>query len=75
VYHYRSAGHRSAASGLVSDALFRAGQTADGQPTYTPRLLLYELQNGLGSLSQHGALYAPAGSTFSSTSAVWEVCM
>ncbi|XP_022907256.2 protein misato [Onthophagus taurus] len=37
--------------------LYREGQTLKGEPTYTPRLLLVDLDDSLGSLPKEGCLY------------------
>jgi hypothetical protein len=37
--------------------LFRSGKTHNGHETYTPRLLLFDLSQSLGSLSVSGGLY------------------
>ncbi|XP_059174651.1 protein misato homolog 1-like [Physella acuta] len=39
------------------DVLFREGKTLKGDVTYTPRLVLFDLNNSLGSLKQDGTLY------------------
>ncbi|KAI9143752.1 Misato segment II tubulin-like domain-containing protein [Paraphysoderma sedebokerense] len=40
------------------DILFRTGQNPQGHETYTPRLLLFDLKGGFGSLPQHNELYS-----------------
>nr|XP_035923392.1 protein misato homolog 1 isoform X4 [Halichoerus grypus] len=42
---------------LCPDVLYRAGRTAHGQETYTPRLILMDLKGSLSSLKQEGGLY------------------
>ncbi|XP_078390239.1 protein misato homolog 1 [Cetorhinus maximus] len=44
-------------SELSNNVLFREGLTLQGQPTYTPRLILMDLKGSLSSLKQEGALY------------------
>ncbi|XP_048476412.1 protein misato homolog 1 [Rhincodon typus] len=44
-------------SEIDSNVLFREGVTMQGQPTYTPRLILMDLKGSLSSLKQEGALY------------------
>ncbi|GFN80506.1 misato-like protein 1 [Plakobranchus ocellatus] len=39
------------------DILFREGKTVTGQVTYTPRLVLFDLNHSLGSLKREGTLY------------------
>ncbi|RUS91570.1 hypothetical protein EGW08_000685 [Elysia chlorotica] len=39
------------------DVLFREGKTVTGQVTYTPRLVLFDLNHSLGSLRREGTLY------------------
>lgn len=39
------------------DVLFREGQNQRGQVTYTPRMLLLDLNGSLGHLSREGDLY------------------
>uniref|UniRef100_A0A8D0HKW2 Protein misato homolog 1 n=1 Tax=Sphenodon punctatus TaxID=8508 RepID=A0A8D0HKW2_SPHPU len=46
---------------ISHDALFRAGQTLQGQETYTPRLVLMDLKGSLNSLKREGTLYADTG--------------
>ncbi|KAK3741802.1 hypothetical protein QZH41_010449 [Actinostola sp. cb2023] len=40
------------------DCLFRVGRTLDGQETYTPRLLSFDLKGSLRNFSIEGALYS-----------------
>ncbi|XP_067878963.1 protein misato homolog 1 isoform X2 [Heterodontus francisci] len=42
---------------ISNNVLFREGLTLQGQPTYTPRLILMDLKGSLSSLKQEGALY------------------
>ncbi|XP_060676744.1 protein misato homolog 1 [Hemiscyllium ocellatum] len=44
-------------SEINSNVLFREGVTLQGQPTYTPRLILMDLKGSLSSLKQEGSLY------------------
>ncbi|KAK7011429.1 protein misato 1 [Biomphalaria glabrata] len=39
------------------DVLFREGKTIKGDVTYTPRLILFDLKNSLGTLKKDGTLY------------------
>ncbi|KAH9518537.1 Protein misato 1 [Bulinus truncatus] len=39
------------------DVLFREGKTYKGDVTYTPRLILFDLNNSLGTLKKDGSLY------------------
>ncbi|XP_054834631.1 protein misato homolog 1 isoform X2 [Eublepharis macularius] len=43
--------------GIRHDVLFRAGETLQGQETYTPRLIVMDLKGSLSSLKQEGCLY------------------
>ncbi|KAL6513297.1 hypothetical protein OROGR_020783 [Orobanche gracilis] len=43
--------------GLNMDVLYRTGETQQGIPTYTPRLVSVDFQGSLGSVSSHGTLY------------------
>ncbi|EGD73510.1 hypothetical protein PTSG_05214 [Salpingoeca rosetta] len=45
---------------ISHDVLFRCGETPSGAPTYTPRLLLYDLRDSTSALSQEGVLYGDA---------------
>ncbi|KAF5736114.1 protein misato 1 isoform X1 [Tripterygium wilfordii] len=42
---------------LNMDVLYRTGETLQGTPTYTPRVLSVDLQGSLGSMSSRGTLY------------------
>ncbi|KAJ0797440.1 putative misato Segment II tubulin-like domain, DML1/Misato, tubulin domain-containing protein [Helianthus annuus] len=42
---------------LDMDVLYRNGETQQGIPTYTPRLISVDFQGSLGSMSSHGTLY------------------
>ena len=42
------------------DCLFREGRTLGGEPTYTPRLVLFDLKGSLRALPKLGCLYEPA---------------
>ncbi|KAK6923006.1 DML1/Misato, tubulin domain [Dillenia turbinata] len=50
---------------LNMDVLYRAGETQQGIPTYTPRLVSVDLQGSLGSVSSRGTLYSemPSGTS------------
>lgn len=39
------------------DVLYREGKTLKGDVTYTPRLVLFDLKNSLGTLKKDGTLY------------------
>eukprot|EP00887_Chlorella_sp_A99_P006240 scaffold3.g6240.t1 len=47
----------AAAGQLDSGVLYRQGETPSGQPTYTPRLVLFDLSGSLGGASGAGSLY------------------
>ncbi|KAF5811429.1 putative misato Segment II tubulin-like domain, DML1/Misato, tubulin domain-containing protein [Helianthus annuus] len=42
---------------LDMDVLYRTGETQQGIPTYTPRLISVDFQGSLGSMSSRGTLY------------------
>ncbi|KAM7250701.1 hypothetical protein ACFE04_022584 [Oxalis oulophora] len=42
---------------LDMDVLYRSGETPQGVPTYTPRLVSVDFQGSLGSMSSRGSLY------------------
>ncbi|XP_076949607.1 uncharacterized protein LOC143622305 isoform X2 [Bidens hawaiensis] len=42
---------------LDMDVLYRTGETQQGMPTYTPRLISVDFQGSLGSMSSRGTLY------------------
>nr|XP_043618147.1 protein misato homolog 1 isoform X2 [Erigeron canadensis] len=42
---------------LDMDVLYRTGETQQGMPTYTPRLISVDFQGCLGSMSSRGTLY------------------
>mmetsp|Transcript_1709 Transcript_1709/g.2641 ORF Transcript_1709/g.2641 Transcript_1709/m.2641 type:complete len:527 (+) Transcript_1709:131-1711(+) len=46
------------ASEINQEVLFRAGENRQGQPTQTPRLVLFDIPENLGSLHHEGDLYA-----------------
>lgn len=46
---------------MDSSTLFRAGETLTGQATYTPRLVLWDLNGALGGTSAGGSLYRDGG--------------
>ncbi|CDS11095.1 hypothetical protein LRAMOSA03359 [Lichtheimia ramosa] len=43
---------------LDHDVLYRAGLSSTGVETYTPRVLVYDLKGGFGSLNKYNALFA-----------------
>lgn len=51
---------------LDMDVLYRTGETQQGIPTYTPRLISVDFQGSLGSMSSHGTLYNQSSSLSSS---------
>ncbi|KAL4582375.1 hypothetical protein LXL04_006922 [Taraxacum kok-saghyz] len=51
---------------LDMDALYRTGETQQGIPTYTPRLISVDFQGSLGSMNKHGTLYNQTSSHSSS---------
>ncbi|XP_071710541.1 uncharacterized protein [Rutidosis leptorrhynchoides] len=55
---------------LDMDVLYRTGETQQGVPTYTPRLISVDFQGSLGSMSTRGTLYNQ-NSTLSSGVATW----
>ncbi|KAH1157791.1 hypothetical protein GYH30_030158 [Glycine max] len=48
---------------LNMDVLYRTGETQQGIPSYTPRLLSINLRGSLGSMSSRGTLYTEVAST------------
>ncbi|KAK9067102.1 hypothetical protein SSX86_014427 [Deinandra increscens subsp. villosa] len=42
---------------LDMDVLYRTGETQQGMPTYTPRMISVDFQGSLGSMSSSGTLY------------------
>ncbi|KAF1873311.1 hypothetical protein Lal_00027349, partial [Lupinus albus] len=48
---------------LNMDVLYRSGETHQGIPTYTPRLVSINLRGSLGSMSSHGTLYKESAPT------------
>lgn len=56
---------------LNMDVFYRYGETHQGTPTYTPRLLSIGLQGSLGSMSSCGTLYN-GGSSASSSVMTWD---
>ncbi|KAF0427634.1 tubulin nucleotide-binding domain-like protein [Gigaspora margarita] len=42
---------------VLHDTLFRAGVTQNGIETYTPRLMIYDLKGGFGSIKKMNKLY------------------
>lgn len=51
----------AAAAQIDSGVLYRAGETARGQPTFTPRLVAWDLSGALGGASSRGSLYLEEG--------------
>ncbi|KAL2469113.1 beta-tubulin [Forsythia ovata] len=45
---------------LDMNVLYRSGETHQGIPTYTPRLVSVDFQGSLGSVSSRGTLYKEA---------------
>ncbi|KAI8880499.1 hypothetical protein K501DRAFT_191244 [Backusella circina FSU 941] len=43
---------------LNHDVLYRTGETPSGVATYTPRVLIYELKGGFGSLQKYNRLFS-----------------
>ncbi|XP_050371580.1 uncharacterized protein LOC126789467 [Argentina anserina] len=56
---------------LNMDVFYRYGETHQGVPTYTPRLLSIDLQGSLGSMSSSGTLYN-GGSSVPSSIMTWD---
>ncbi|XP_014519399.1 protein misato homolog 1 isoform X1 [Vigna radiata var. radiata] len=48
---------------LNMDVLYRTGETQQGIPSYTPRLVSINLRGSLGSMNSHGTLYTEVAST------------
>ncbi|RZC30608.1 protein misato homolog 1-like isoform X1 [Glycine soja] len=48
---------------LNMDVLYRTGETQQGIPSYTPRLLSINIRGSLGSMSSRGTLYTEVAST------------
>jgi len=48
---------KSPISDINPTALYREGENPSGQPTYTPRLVLYDLSGSLGAVSTRGWAY------------------
>ncbi|KAG0229439.1 mtDNA inheritance, partitioning of the mitochondrial organelle [Actinomortierella wolfii] len=42
---------------LNHDCLYRVGETHRGEATYTPRVLIYDLKGGFGSIKKYNKLY------------------
>ncbi|KAK9811921.1 hypothetical protein WJX72_012443 [[Myrmecia] bisecta] len=65
----------AAAAQINPDVLYCVGENLQGQQTYTPRLLLFDLSGALGGVSAHGAGYsdatASAAATASSVVSTW----
>lgn len=58
-------------SEINHDVLYREGITQKREVTFTPRLLLVDLQNSLGSLPEQGDLYEPIPD-YSKQNVIWE---
>ncbi|XP_004288066.1 PREDICTED: protein misato homolog 1-like [Fragaria vesca subsp. vesca] len=56
---------------LNMDVFYRYGETHQGVPSYTPRLLSVDLQGSLGSMSSSGTLYN-GGSSVPSSVMTWD---
>ncbi|XP_020528148.1 protein misato homolog 1 isoform X2 [Amborella trichopoda] len=54
------------------DVFYRAGETHQGIPTYTPRLLSIDMQGALGSLRASGSLYEGVPSLDASSVVTWK---
>ncbi|ORZ01731.1 tubulin domain-domain-containing protein [Syncephalastrum racemosum] len=55
---------------IEHDVLYRAGMTATGTETYTPRALVYDLKGGFGSLQKYNRLFNTNNE--SSVSSTWD---
>ncbi|CAG8469540.1 10675_t:CDS:10 [Cetraspora pellucida] len=50
-------GQHAQETAVLHDTLFRAGITQSGIETYTPRLMIYDLKGGFGSIKKMNRLY------------------
>ena len=57
---------------ICHDLLFREGQTAAGEVTFTPRLVCADLKGSLGLLPQFGDLYDPPHKVPKRDSLLWD---
>ncbi|CAG8585002.1 11007_t:CDS:10, partial [Ambispora leptoticha] len=58
---------------ISHDVLFRVGVTEGvGLETYTPRLIIYELKGGLGSMSRRNRLYDDSSMKVQSLTKTWD---
>ena len=57
---------------ICHDLLFREGQTASGEVTYTPRLVCADLKGSLGRLPQFGDLYDAPSKVPKRDSLLWD---
>lgn len=64
-------GSREAASQIESSVLFRQGKTLRGDPTYTPRLVLFDASDSLGAATAGGSLYGDAAASAEASAATW----
>ncbi|CAG8461115.1 2776_t:CDS:10, partial [Ambispora gerdemannii] len=56
-FSYDDPGATSDSPEILHDVLFRTGVTERSIDTYTPRLIIYELKGGFGSMSKRNRLY------------------
>lgn len=59
-------------SGINSSVLYRVGETRQGVPTYTPRLLAIDSRGSLGAVRASGSLYQQPPSVESSLVTSWQ---
>lgn len=62
---------RGPAAQIDSDVLFRQGETAAGEGTFTPRLVLWDLSGALGGVSAGGSLYRDSSSNSRVVVSTW----
>lgn len=62
---------RGPAAQIDCDVLFRQGETAAGEGTFTPRLLLWDLSGALGGVSAGGSLYRDSSSSSGAVVSTW----
>lgn len=58
-------------TGLDMDVLYRLGETSQGIPTYTPRLLSIGSRGSLGAVRASGSLYGETSSSNASSVLTW----
>lgn len=58
-------------TGLDMDVLYRLGETSQGTPTYTPRLLSIDSRGSLGAVRASGSLYEETSLSNASTVLSW----